>query len=55
LIFENKSFSISGLALKLLNEKCHWNTKTISGGRYFKYKGQTLENLRNLKGGGKKK
>ena len=47
LIYENNSYSLSGLAIKLLNEKCGWNIKTIAGGPYFKYKNETLNDIRD--------
>jgi len=46
LIYENNSYSLSGLAIKLLNEKCGWKIKTIAGGPYFKYNNETLNDLR---------
>jgi hypothetical protein len=49
LIYEEKAYSISGLAIKLLNEKCNWNVKSVAGALYFKYMGQTLSDIRDLK------
>jgi hypothetical protein len=46
LIYENNSYSLSALAIKLLNEKCKWNVKSIAGGSYFKYNGETLNDIR---------
>jgi hypothetical protein len=46
-IFENIPYSLSALAIKLLNEKCGWNIKSIAGGSYFKYNGETLNDIRN--------
>jgi hypothetical protein len=47
LIYENNSYSLSALAIKLLNEKCGWNIKSIAGGSYFKFNGETLNDIRN--------
>jgi hypothetical protein len=47
LIYEGTSYSLSALAIKLLNEKCGWNIKSIAGGSYFKYNGETLNDIRN--------
>jgi hypothetical protein len=49
LIYEGTSYSLSGLAMKLLNEKCGWHIKAIAGGLYFKYNGETLNDIRNSK------
>jgi hypothetical protein len=49
LLYEGKEFSISALALKLLQEKCGWNVKAIAGGAYFKYNGLKLTDLRDQK------
>jgi hypothetical protein len=46
LIYEGKSYSIAALAIKLLNEKCGWHVKSIAGGSYFNYNGQTLSDIR---------
>ena len=49
LIYENNPYSLSALAIKLLNEKCGWNINSIAGGSYFKYNGETLNDIRNSK------
>jgi hypothetical protein len=49
LLYENKKYSISALAIKLLQEKCNWKAKTIAGGSYFKYNGLTLNDIRQQK------
>ena len=49
LIYEKIPYSLSALAIKLLNEKCGWNIKSIAGGSYFKYNGETLNDIRNSK------
>jgi hypothetical protein len=49
LIYENNPYSLSALAIKLLNEKCGWNVNSIAGGSYFKYNGETLNDIRNSK------
>jgi hypothetical protein len=49
LFYENKEYSISALAIKLLQEKCNWKVKTIAGGSYFKYSGLTLNDIRKQK------
>jgi hypothetical protein len=49
LIFEDIPYSISALAVKLLNEKCNWHIKSIAGASYFKYHGQTLADIRDQK------
>jgi len=49
LIYEGASYSLSALAIKLLNEKCGWNIKSIAGGSYFKYNGETLNDIRSIK------
>jgi hypothetical protein len=46
LIYEDVPYSISALALKLLNEKCNWKIKSIAGGSYFKYGDETLNDIR---------
>jgi hypothetical protein len=45
LVYENESYSISSLALKLLNEKCNWKVKAIAGGPFFKYEGISLSDI----------
>jgi hypothetical protein len=47
LIYENIPYSLSALAIKLLNEKCGWNINSIAGSSYFKYNGETLNDIRN--------
>jgi len=47
LIYEKIPYSLSALAIKLLNEKCGWNINSIAGGSYFKYNGETLNDIRN--------
>jgi hypothetical protein len=47
LIYEDKPYSISALAIKLLNEKCNWHIKSVAGALYFKYMGQTLSDIRD--------
>lgn len=47
LLYESKLYPLSGLAVKLLNEKCGWKVKSVAGGLYFKYKGETLNDIRN--------
>jgi hypothetical protein len=49
LFYENKEYSISALAIKLLQEKCNWKAKTIAGASYFKYNGLTLNDIRQQK------
>jgi hypothetical protein len=49
LIYEDKSYSMASLAIKLLNEKCNWHVKSIAGASYFKYIGQTLSDIRDSK------
>jgi hypothetical protein len=49
LIYEDSSYSLSALAIKLLNEKCGWNISSIAGGSYFKYNGNTLNDIRDNK------
>jgi hypothetical protein len=49
LFYDNLEFSISSLAIKLLREKCNWTAKSIAGGSYFKYKGLTLNDIRQQK------
>jgi hypothetical protein len=46
LIYDGVSYSLSALAIQLLNEKCGWNVKNIAGGSYFKYNGDTLNDIR---------
>jgi len=52
LIYEKIPYSLSALAIKLLNEKCGWNITSIAGGSYFKYNGETLNDIRNNKEAG---
>ena len=47
LIYEGTPYSLSALAKKLLNEKCGWHINSIAGGSYFKYNGETLNDIRN--------
>jgi hypothetical protein len=47
--YEGNDYSLSALAMKLLNEKCGWNIKAIAGGSYFKYNGETLNDIRQQK------
>jgi hypothetical protein len=47
LTYEGISYSLAALAIKLLNEKCGWNISSIAGGSYFKYNGETLNDIRN--------
>jgi uncharacterized protein CbrC (UPF0167 family) len=49
LLYEGNLYSLSALAIKLLNEKCGWSINSIAGGSYFKYKGETLNDIRNSK------
>jgi hypothetical protein len=49
LVYEDVSYSISALGIKLLNEKCNWHIKSIAGASYFKYMGQTLADIRDNK------
>jgi hypothetical protein len=49
LFYEDDSYSIAALAIKLLNEKCGWHVKSIAGASYFKYMGQTLADIRDQK------
>lgn len=46
--YEGESYSITGLATKILNLKCGWeNTKHASGWRFFTKDGITLSDLRD--------
>jgi hypothetical protein len=49
LIYEDKPYPLSALAIKLLNEKCNWHIKSVAGALYFKYLGQTLSDIREAK------
>ena len=48
--YEGEEYSISGLAKKLLVEQRGWlSGASVTGPRYFTYKGNTLSDLRNAK------
>ncbi len=52
--YEGESYSITGLATKILNLKCGWtNTKHANGWRYFTKDGITLSDLRDRLEGAK--
>lgn len=40
--FENQTYSVSALALKILQEQYHWTAKTVNGRQFWMYNDETL-------------
>lgn len=49
IVYEGEEYTLSGLAQKLLVEKCGWRENTSAAGpKMFTYEGNTLADLRNM-------